>query len=279
MRIDRAISVHVVHPWLKLSARIVGRSVPVLMYHSISEDPEPSVHPYFKVNTHPEVFQMHLELLRDKGFKPLALSEVYGVLEQRNPDKHVVITFDDGLLDFYTNAYPLLRRFGYLATVFLPTGYISERPAPNMENHLSLAWTHVREMSNAGVDFGSHSITHPQLALVDHRVMEREIVDSKKMIEDKLCKPVESFAYPLRFPEENKGFVARYREILSKAGYRLGVTTIIGTVSATDDPLTLRRLPLNSCDDSTLLIAKLAGAYNWLHLPQLIAKKIRRLAR
>jgi peptidoglycan/xylan/chitin deacetylase (PgdA/CDA1 family) len=249
------------------------------MYHSISGEPEPSGHPYFKVNTLPKVFQRHLEILRDEGYKPLALTEVYSAFQRGNTDRHVVITFDDGLLDFYTNAYPLLRRFGFPATVFLPVGYIGERPIPNRENRLSMAWSHVREMSNARVDFGSHSVTHPQLAHVDHSVMEREIADSKKMIEDKLCKPVDSFAYPLRFPEENREFVARYRELLMKAGYRFGVTTIIGTISATDDPFTLKRLPLTSCDDSKLFIAKLAGAYNWLHLPQIVVKKIRRFVR
>lgn len=281
MRVERAITLGIVYPFRKVISFPAKTGIPILMYHSISDDPESTVHPYFRVNTSAAMFDRHLAFLHNNGFESLRLSRLSEALKntKSNPHKkYAVITFDDGLLDFYTGAFPLLAKYGYTASVFLPTGYIKDYPVLNHENRFSLSWPQIREMSDAGISFGSHTITHPNLSLLDCKTAEHEIVDSKKHIEDSLGKPVDSFAHPFRFPEEDKGYVSFYRSILNNAGYRYGLTTVLGTVSAGSDLLTLKRLPVNSCDDSLLLNAKLEGAYNWLPLPQRIVKNIRRLA-
>src|SRR5690606_13785413 len=105
----------------------------------------------------------------------------------------------------------------------------------------------------------------------------KEIRESKNVIEGRLGERVRSFAVPYAFPEHDPTFVSFLRDTLAEAGYTSNVTTILGTAVAGDDPFFLKRLPANSSDDEPLFRAKLAGAYNWLRLPQLLSKKARNL--
>ncbi len=75
----------------------------------------------------------------------------------------MVITFDDGFADFYTNAFPLLNRYGFSATVYLPTAYIG-KSAREFKGVECLTWDQVRALDRAGVEFGSHTVSHPQLS-------------------------------------------------------------------------------------------------------------------
>jgi peptidoglycan/xylan/chitin deacetylase (PgdA/CDA1 family) len=141
--------------------------------------------------------------------------------------KRVVITFDDGFEDFYTRAFPVLTQYGLRATVFLPTAFILESAA-KFKGRDCLTWNQVRELHRAGVDFGSHTVSHPQLTTLSPHELQREVADSKRIIEDKLGCAVESFAYPYAFPDTDRTFKQRLREILAQAGYANGVSTTIG---------------------------------------------------
>ena len=123
-------------------------------------------------------------------------------------------------------------------------------------------------MHRAGTEFGSHTVTHPQLVSLAEKQVEYEVKVSKETIEQELGCTVASFSYPYAFPETNAAFVRMLRRNLQQAGYSHGVTTIIGTAGPSDDALLLPRLPVNSCDDRALLEAKLEGGYNWLHTAQ-----------
>ncbi len=265
LRLDRLASLH-------LFSRVAGdrrrqTGVPVLMYHGIREEPSTARHPYYDINTSPAVFEQHIRFLAENGYQASTLDEIGA------PDgvKRVVITFDDGLRDFYTAGYPILQRYGFSATVYLITGLTGEQPMQKMGNEF-LCWPEVRELAANGIHFGSHTVSHPKLKLMDHTAMDREVGTSKAAIEDKLGLAVTSFSYPYAFPETNRNLVQRLRESLMRHGYTTGVTTVIGRADAQRDRFFVPRLPANSFDDERFFQAKLEGAYDWLHAVQYSTK-------
>ena len=274
-RPDRFISCHVVHPVLKMLNVSVG--VPILMYHSISWDPGGYRIQYFETNTFPSIFEEHMRFLAAEGYKPVGLECLLATDTEKTGSKPVVITFDDGYLDFYRNAFPILKRYGATATVFLPTGYIGISRSL-FHGRPCLVRDEVRELSQNGISFGSHSHSHGELKNLSRKGMEDELRISKEIIENMTGMPVDSFSYPYAFPQAQKDFVRLYRAALIDAGYKFGVTTRIGLNSRDSDFLTLKRIPASSHDDPLLFAAKLEGAYDWLHFLQTLFKKSRELS-
>jgi len=270
---DRIISLYLGHPLARLLTNGDLR-IPILMYHSISADPEDGVHPYYRVNTAPGIFEAQMRLLRDAGFKSLTVSQLVALLDKGGSvrERLVAITFDDGYRDLYLEAFPILQRYGLTATVYLPTAFIGDSPL-RFKGRECLTWSEVSEMAKEGIEFGSHTVHHPRLVELHRSDVVNEIRDSKDAIEQRLGEEVSSFAVPYAFPEHDPTFASFLRDTLAEAGYTSNVTTILGTAVAGDNPFFLKRLPVNSSDDEALFRAKLAGAYNWLRLPQLLSKR------
>ena len=272
LRADAIATLYFFQPLKKLVSSSRSR-VPILMYHSVSDGAPGSKHPYYQTVTSPAVFAEHMRFLRENGFSSVTLNEAVQHLRSANPptSKPVVITFDDGYRDFRTNAFPILEKNGLSATVFLPTGLIGDS-SRSFKGFDCLTWGEVRELRAAGVQFGSHTVTHPQLRSLTWPAIQCELQSSKRTIEDQLSCPVHSFSYPYAFPEADRNFRRRLQAILEQEEYAHGVSTIIGTASRGDDMYFLKRLPVNSCDNRALLRAKLAGAYDWLHSVQFVSK-------
>jgi len=271
MRSDRAVSLYLFRPVNHLLPRR-STTVPILMYHRVPDIDQCTTHPYFCTSTAAGIFEQQIRFLHQNHYRAVSVPEAFRLARTAAPgEKLVGITFDDGYQDFYTNAYPILSRFGYSATVFLPTAYIGNASRSFKETDC-LTWSQVRELRKSGVEFGSHTVTHPQLRTVGPELLRQEIWDSKHQIEDELGEPVETFSYPYAFPETDRGFVSRLQGLLQESGYRSGVSTIIGRVRRSDNPLYLKRLPVNSHDDLQFLRAKLEGGYDWVHAVQYAAK-------
>ena len=273
-RVDRLATLYLVSPLMPLAG--VGRpSIPILMYHSISDEAEPEMHPYFRTSTSPSALAAQLEHLHKSGYQTRSLPQAVAQLklDSGNSAKSVVITFDDGYSDFREKAFPLLNQFGFGATVFLPTAYIGDGPL-KFNGRNCLTWSEVRELQRYGISFGSHTVTHPQLSRLNKNALETEIVDSKNIIEEKTGCGVDSFAYPYAFPQTNREFKGMLRESLSSAGYVNGVCTMVGKAGSRSESLFLERLPVNSCDDLAFFQAKLAGAYDWIGSLQSASKAL-----
>lgn len=243
------------------------------MYHSVSETIEPRRNAYFHICTSPRMFRQQMEFLAQSGYKTIGLGEAVSRLQTgaRTAEKVVVLTFDDGYEDFYTSAFPILGRLGFTATVFLATAYIGEDSRKFM-NIRCLTWEQIRELGRAGNEFGSHTATHPQLTTLPAANIQRELQSSKDEIEQRLGGRVVSFSYPFAFPEPNRIFREKLRNLLLQTRYENGVSTILGMADSRSDPLFLERLPLNSSDDENFLAAKLEGGYDWLHAMQFVSK-------
>jgi peptidoglycan/xylan/chitin deacetylase (PgdA/CDA1 family) len=195
------------------------RWLPVLLYHRVA--PRPAFDPYGNFIS-PETFESHLRWLRVWGYRSVRLSSVADALagEAALPRRAVAITFDDGYLDTYQYAFPLLRRHAFDATVFLVTdavgGDSSFDARAGYEPARMLAWDHVQEMSASGVQFGSHSCSHPQtlVELGDARLRD-EVERSRRVLEAQIDARVDLFAYPHSRRD------GRVEAVVAEAGYRL----------------------------------------------------------
>jgi peptidoglycan/xylan/chitin deacetylase (PgdA/CDA1 family) len=243
------------------------------MYHSISERKEYGIHPYYQTTTSPLAFEKQIRFLRRSGFYSVPLKRLGHCF--RNPagaGRPIGITFDDGYKDFYTQAFPVLKENGFGATVFLPTAYIG-RQFLGMD---CLSWNEVGELVQNGIEFGSHTVTHPILHVLGDQDLRAELRASKQEIEDRTGAEISLFSYPYAFPQEDREFTRRLSRILEECGYRWGVTTRIGRADREQDPYSLKRIPVNDRDDIELMGAKLDGAYDWVYVIQHAYRRVRK---
>jgi peptidoglycan/xylan/chitin deacetylase (PgdA/CDA1 family) len=275
---DRLATVCVADPILSSGIVRPQVGVSILMYHSVSNDPETGVAPYYRLATSPMRFREQMQWLREGGFEVIDLMEAQrrlqtsALLDRRS----VVLTFDDGFQDFAEHAWPVLSNFGYSATMFLPTAYIGNDRG-SFKGRPCLTWDEVRQLRTGGIMFGAHTVTHPVLHRMPWPAIIAEIGGSRARIEDELSEQISAFAYPFAFPREDHKFVNRLRQELVALRFSAAVTTTIGRAKHGHDPLSLRRLPVNDCDDRRLFMAKLKGGYDWLGRLQYLARSAKGL--
>lgn len=273
MRPDRQLTV-LIYYLLKNLTNPANRGIPILMYHSISEKIEKGVSPYFLTTTTPQVFRTHIQTLSENGYKGICLQEQEIDNYWNSKQKFVIITFDDGFEDFYTEAFPILKEYNFSATVFLPTAYVGSRGSDVFGGIPHLNWVQIRQLSKEGIEFGSHTINHLVLRNYSQDIIEKEIRDSKKIIEDSISTQIFSFSYPFAFPFDNKKLVNFLEEIVPLYGYKYAVSTKIGISKRRTKFSFMPRIPINNLDDKEFFIAKISGAYNWLNIVQYIYRYI-----
>lgn len=280
LRIDRCLTLYFFNPLMRIRPQSTERRIPILMYHSISNGIQGKVHPYYETTTSPQVFAEHMKYLQENGYQVISLQDIeehfaYG----KNGDrKAVVITFDDGFRDFYTEAFPVLQSYGFSSTMFLPTGFIGKERL-EFKRKECLSWREVRELHEKGIVFGSHTVNHPRLQTLNDREIEFELRRSKEQIEDKTGEKVESFSYPFAFPEADKRLINMLRSILRDSGYKYGVTTRVGTATKADDRFFLKRIVTNKFDDVSFFKSKLNGGYDWVYKLQYLTKSMKGIKR
>lgn len=150
----------------------------------------------------PQRFEEHLAWLARRGYQTITLSRLYDHVEQGTPipQRPVVITFDDGTRDFARHGWPALRRHGFVATQFIVAGEVGgvsrwdrDRGEPDRE---LMDWDEIRQLADEGLEIGSHTMTHPDLAATADDVVLREMLESRVLLENKLDRPIEFLAYP-----------------------------------------------------------------------------------
>jgi peptidoglycan/xylan/chitin deacetylase (PgdA/CDA1 family) len=192
-------------------------SFPILTFHAVDARPAAISFP-------PRVFEHGIALLQDRGHRTLSLVELTDCIRRRAsfPERSFVITFDDGYRSVYEQAFPVLQRYGMTATVFLTVGKAKKKRLPTMEGRSMLSWHEIKEMYRAGISFGGHTMTHPDLTRLPAELLESEVVGGKKIIEDALGSKVDTFAYPFgRYDNRCRELVSRH--FLCACSDRLGL--------------------------------------------------------
>ena len=204
--------------------------IPILMYHAVHVM-DPSEASNANLIVAPDNFEAQIKAMVDAGYYFLTPEEAYKALtENALPAKKVVwLTFDDGNEDFYTIAYPILKKYKAKATNNIITGFVKKGNAGN------LTVKQMKEMMAHGMSFQSHTVNHPDLSVNDKATQKAELTDSIDFLENKLNTKVNTIAYPS----------GRYNQTtldLAKKTYKLGLTTNEGLASAKDGLLSLNRV-------------------------------------
>ena len=212
-----------------LPADAVAVKVPVLMYHYVDETPPPAGPYADSLTVRTPEFVKQLEYLRSGGFSTVSLAQVYlamaGALAL--PSKPVVLTFDDGGLDNYEVAFPLLKSYGFIATFFVITSRVGKEG--------QMTWDQLREMNQAGMAVQSHTVSHPDLTQISGNKLAQELVDSRAKIEEEIKAPVYALAYPAG------AYNSRVIEATKAAGYSLAVSTDEGGGTAPETVFEIKR--------------------------------------
>ncbi|MHB7980116.1 deacetylase [Clostridium sporogenes] len=206
-----------------------NKSIPVLMYHSID---------YEKGNElrlPKEQFKEQMKYLKDNGYTTLTLNELYNFLEKNKPipGKSIVITLDDGYVDNYTNAYPILKELGLNATVFVVTSNIDK-------DKRTLTSKQIKEMDEAGIQIASHTYNHDKLDDLPYEKQLQTMKKSKDDLEKILNHKVDFIAYP--YGKWNEESIKAAKD----AGYKMAFTTQGGWSNKQDGIYTLNRVYISS---------------------------------
>ena len=232
-------------------------SIPVLVYHSV--DNSQSV-----ISITPREFRAQMEYLKYSGYETISLQSFVGCLKTnvKSSQKSVVITFDDGFKNNYSEAFPILRKYGFTATIFLTTNYIGgvcswqrDKSIPEIP---MLCWDEIQEMNHYGIDFGSHSCSHSYLTRISNEELKAELINSKSIIEAKLTKPTRFFCHPYGNRDR------RTQRMAKECGY-LGAFGGLdfSLANSSDDLYDLKRVGTAHFSSIQDFKAGLLGTYDW----------------
>ena len=193
--------------------------VPILMYHYISEPPDDADKYRKDLSVTPQDFEEQMTYLAQNGFESIDLYDLSLAIANKRelPEKPIVISFDDGYVDNYENAYPILQENGLKGTFFVITQFIDE----GRDGYMT--WENLEEMALAGMRIESHSKTHPDLSTAERDYVIYEVLGSQETIAAHIGYTPRYFCYPSgRYNEETM-------TILEELGFWGAVTTADGS--------------------------------------------------
>ncbi|MEP7325707.1 MAG: trifunctional glycosyltransferase/class I SAM-dependent methyltransferase/polysaccharide deacetylase [Gemmatimonadota bacterium] len=229
--------------------------LPILLYHQVSEEGPDSLARY---RVTPKAFEAQMQYLHQAGFRTVLLDEWLDAMRRRQPltGRAVIITFDDGYRDFATYAWPVLRRHDFGAYVFLVTDRIGQRSewtASYGETARLLDGAEIVRLHGEGVQFGSHTATHPHLEALTPTGVVREAARSRAALHRLLGVAITSIAYPHGSED------SAIQHLVGACGYIYGLSCREGLSQFTDPPLALPRVEVKGDDTLAVFIRKLGS--------------------
>lgn len=207
--------------------RDTATGIPVLNYHQINDKDHNAL-------TVPVAdFEREMAYLKADGYTSITPEQLSDHLKYGKPlpEKPVMITFDDGYRDNYTNAFPILQKYGFTASIFLVSDFMNR-----FDNYLT--WEQVQEMSEAGINMESHTLSHVELAGLSHDELYKQLIGGKLATEWKTLKFVKYMAYPCG----NMDVAAM--TAVKDCGYEGGFTVRYDLVHPWDDAYEMPRVPI-----------------------------------
>lgn len=233
-----------------------ARAGRILSYHGISDRPANA----YAVSA--EDFACQMRYLAGR-FAPISVDRLVEHLRTggRLPERSVALTIDDGYADVYAHAYPTLVQYAIPVTIFLPVDFVGTTGLADAAARMSqtdfLTWDQVRAMSQHGISFGSHTISHQSLARLTRREVQYQLESSRVKIEDETGTAVTGFAYPYGTARDFNSEVMR---AVAQAGYLWAVTGVSGANTPRTDPFALRRTKIERGDAMQLFERAVQGA-------------------
>ena len=183
----------------------------ILLYHHVAISPIES-----RYYIHPENFALQMQALDEWGFETIPLSLLVKAINEgaELPLKPVIISFDDGRMDIYENAFPIMQEHDLTGIFYVLSGGLGDEGLVGVDE--------LQEMAEAGWEIGSHSHSHADLSIATSDSSYREVILSRKVLEDALGVPVKSFAYPFGITTDLAGKQVKVAKYESAAG--LGYT-------------------------------------------------------
>jgi peptidoglycan/xylan/chitin deacetylase (PgdA/CDA1 family) len=220
--------------------------IPILMYHYVRTVNDPADQVGINLSVRPELFDAQMRYLAENGYTTLTMQEVHAILNGQKtlPAKPIALTFDDGYRDFYTNAWPILNKYGLKATNYVVTDFIG------WEQYMS--WPMLQELDVTGqIEFGAHTRSHPDLRAISAERRWDEIIGSKAILEQGLGHPIGAFCYPAGF--YNAAVIADVK----RANYLTATTVEPGTKQNIQSAFEMPRIRVNGPDTINTWIGKL----------------------
>ncbi|MBD1940286.1 trifunctional glycosyltransferase/class I SAM-dependent methyltransferase/polysaccharide deacetylase [Microcoleus sp. FACHB-68] len=234
--------------------KVVTERLPILMYHRVAPTGS-AANARYRVT--PEAFEEQLRYLRDAGFYSVTLEEWRKAMVAKKPlaGRGIIITFDDGYVDFLTYAWPLLKQYGFSAIVFLVADRVGGTNCWDSiygEELPLLGWEDIRRLQEMGVEFASHSATHQLLTTLNPEEIVREGARSRAILQRELGKAINTIAYP-------HGDTDRVvRHLMGACGYTFGLSCRSGLSRFGDSLLDLPRVEVTGADNLREFVAKLS---------------------
>lgn len=216
---------------------------PILLYHAISNDIGAHEADF---TTRPNEFIDQMAALADWGYRTVTMHEAVGLLAKHSalPPRTIAITFDDVFTCMVRVALPVMARHGFVSTAYPITGFLGRDNGfdklPERSPRTVAARADILDLHAAGMEIGSHTITHPKLTTLEPQRLASELRDSKATLEDLIGGPVESLAYPYGLHD------ARVIKAAREAGYLNAASTIYWVNTPTTDPYRLRRITMGA---------------------------------
>ena len=238
--------------WFGKQLQSPSSEIRILMYHRVN----PSIDLQDqRIAVTPEAFEEQMDWLVSHGWEGVSLQEAITQLRSHDISrnkKQVVITFDDGFLDNYEYAFPVLKKYRMPATIFLTSCKVDKNPD-------FLKKENVQEMFQHQVSFGAHTIHHHKLPTLISIEAWKEIYGSKTLLESRLEIPMDTFAYP--YGHYNK----EHRQMAIDAGFKAALSVVPGGNSPHQDLFTLKRTEIAFNDSLFDFVNKVQGGFDWFH--------------
>lgn len=206
-----------------------AKRIVILNYHKVDDV-------FNSLSIPPSDFDDQMSYLKEQGFQTISLEQMRKALAGEPvdlPEKPLIITFDDGYRDNYTNAYPILAKYNFTGVIFVITSFLDQKIP------FYMTWEMAKEVQESGViDIQSHTVNHNSMTELSDEKLRKELIDSKKRIEEILGKPADYVAYP------TGTYNLHIASIVRDCGYKGAFTIKYGNVDTMTNLYAIERLPV-----------------------------------